>query len=85
MKNRSMVFAAGLILAAVAAASAQSKEAAPAHPSVEVVFVLDTTGSMGGLIEGAKQRIWAIANEIAKGRPAPEGQDGPGRLSRQGR
>ncbi len=41
------------------------------RPSVEVVFVIDTTSSMGGLIEGAKQRIWAIANEIAKGRPAP--------------
>jgi Mg-chelatase subunit ChlD len=43
-----------------------------ARPSVEVVFVIDTTSSMGGLIEGAKQRIWAIANEIAKGRPAPK-------------
>lgn len=42
-----------------------------ARPSVEVVFVIDTTSSMGGLIEGAKQRIWSIANEIAKGRPAP--------------
>ncbi len=43
-----------------------------ARPSVEVVFVIDTTSSMGGLIEGAKQRIWGIANEIAKGRPAPK-------------
>lgn len=25
--------------------------------TLEMVFVLDTTGSMGGLIEGAKQRI----------------------------
>lgn len=32
--------------------------------AVEVVFVLDTTGSMGGLIEGAKAKIWHIANEI---------------------
>uniref|UniRef100_A0A2A4YV97 VWFA domain-containing protein n=1 Tax=OCS116 cluster bacterium TaxID=2030921 RepID=A0A2A4YV97_9PROT len=31
---------------------------------VEVVFVLDTTGSMGGLLEGAKSKIWYIANEI---------------------
>lgn len=41
----------------------------PAHMQqqkqiVEVVFVLDTTGSMGGLIEGAKNKIWHIANEI---------------------
>ncbi len=27
---------------------------------LEMVFVLDTTGSMGGLIDGAKQRIWGI-------------------------
>lgn len=32
---------------------------------VEVAFVLDTTGSMSGLIEGAKQKIWSIANQLA--------------------
>lgn len=26
--------------------------------TLEMVFVIDTTGSMGGLIEGAKQKIW---------------------------
>ncbi len=41
-------------------------------PRVEVVFVLDSTGSMGGLIEGAKQKIWSIANTIARGTPTPE-------------
>jgi Mg-chelatase subunit ChlD len=41
-------------------------------PKIEVCFVLDTTGSMGGLIEGAKQKIWSIANEIASAKPAPE-------------
>ena len=41
-------------------------------PLVEVVFCLDTTGSMGGLIEGAKQKIWSIANQIVMGRPVPE-------------
>lgn len=41
-------------------------------PKVEVVFVLDTTGSMGGLIEGAKQKIWSIATTIAQAQPAPE-------------
>ncbi|PHR60334.1 MAG: hypothetical protein COA47_08020 [Robiginitomaculum sp.] len=34
------------------------------YKNVEVAFVLDTTGSMSGLIEGAKQKIWSIANEI---------------------
>lgn len=31
---------------------------------LEMVFVLDTTGSMGSLIDGAKQRIWGIVNEV---------------------
>ena len=33
-------------------------------PTMEMVFVLDTTGSMGGLLTGAKQRIWGIVNEV---------------------
>lgn len=35
-----------------------------APPRIEVVFVLDTTGSMSGLIDGAKKKIWAIASDI---------------------
>ncbi|MCI0638045.1 MAG: VWA domain-containing protein [Gemmataceae bacterium] len=42
-----------------------------ARPHVEVVFCLDTTGSMGGLINAAKQRIWTISNQIAGGNPTP--------------
>jgi Mg-chelatase subunit ChlD len=41
------------------------------RPNVEVVFCLDTTGSMSGLIGAAKQKIWAISNQIASGKPAP--------------
>ncbi len=60
------------LVAAVLMSGVFAKAAeAPSRPSVEVVFVLDTTSSMGGLIEGAKQRIWSIANEIAKGKPGP--------------
>ncbi len=44
----------------------------PKTPKVEVLFLLDTTGSMGGLIQGAKEKIWSIANEIAAGNPKPE-------------
>src|SRR5258705_9729469 len=39
--------------------------------SLEMVFVLDTTGSMGGLIEGAKQRIWGIVNEVMQSESRP--------------
>jgi hypothetical protein len=34
------------------------------RPLIEVVFVLDTTGSMGPLIEGAKRKIWSIATTL---------------------
>ena len=40
-----------------------------ARPAVEVAFVLDTTGSMGGLIEGAKRKIWSIATAIVDSNP----------------
>ena len=40
-----------------------------AKPAVEVAFVLDTTGSMGGLIEGAKRKIWSIATAIVDSNP----------------
>jgi len=42
---------------------------AVAKPTVEVAFVLDTTGSMGGLIEGAKRKIWSIASAIVDSNP----------------
>jgi von Willebrand factor type A domain len=43
-----------------------------AAPRIEVAFVLDTTGSMGGLIDGAKRKIWSIARRIGEGRPRPD-------------
>ncbi len=43
-----------------------------AHPKVDVVFVLDTTGSMGGLIQTAKEKIWSIATSMASAQPTPE-------------
>jgi Mg-chelatase subunit ChlD len=46
--------------------------AAPERPVIEVVFVLDTTGSMSGLIDGAKRKIWSIANQMASGSPTPD-------------
>ncbi|MDH3900143.1 MAG: VWA domain-containing protein [Gammaproteobacteria bacterium] len=39
---------------------------------IDVVFVLDTTGSMGGLIQAAKEKIWSIATTMASAQSAPE-------------
>ena len=65
------------ILFLAAAPAAVSPAASPTNPvrpgpRVEVAFVLDTTGSMGGLIDGAKRKIWAIARRIGEGRPRPD-------------
>jgi len=61
------------IIACVLAGSAIIHAETPAEPrpSVEVTFVLDSTGSMGGLIEGAKEKIWTIANSIIARDPKP--------------
>jgi hypothetical protein len=45
---------------------------ASARPIVEVAFVLDTTGSMARLIEGAKRKIWSIATSIVDCSPDAE-------------
>lgn len=39
---------------------------------IDVVFALDTTGSMSGLIQTAKEKIWSIASSMAQAKPAPE-------------
>jgi hypothetical protein len=64
----SSIAIAAAFLAIVSAAGAQNQKG----PVVEVAFVLDSTGSMGGLIEGAKRKIWSIANSIADWNPSPE-------------
>src|SRR5688572_8852926 len=38
---------------------------------VDLVIALDVSGSMEGLIESAKQRLWDITNELAQARPVP--------------
>lgn len=50
---------------------AKSKRLASSKSKIDVVFVLDTTGSMSGLIHAAKEKIWAIANTIAKAEGSP--------------
>jgi Mg-chelatase subunit ChlD len=69
---------AGLLGATAWAAQVRTPDDLPHHPpgvppdtseqthTIEAVFVLDTTGSMSGLIEGAKQKIWSLANEMAQ-------------------
>jgi uncharacterized protein YegL len=54
------------------ATSVPAQAVVPSGQKIEVVFVLDTTGSMGGLIETAKEKIWSIATTLAQADQAPE-------------
>ena len=62
---------AALIAADKPTDKAASGKAEAEPPRIEVCFVLDTTGSMSGLIEGAKRKVWAIANGIVATDPTP--------------
>src|SRR5688500_1430214 len=72
--------AASLVISPFALAMDPPKLAAPVaaavvpadKPRVDVVFCIDRSGSMGGVIETAKQKVWSIVNEIAKAKPSPE-------------
>jgi hypothetical protein len=80
---RGLSIVATLLIASAAPAVALADEAAPAaarvaapsaaeRPRVDVVFCIDCSGSMGGVIETAKQKVWSIVNEVAKARPTPQ-------------
>jgi Mg-chelatase subunit ChlD len=49
-----------------------TQEAMEERPQVEVVFALDTTGSMSALIAAAKEKIWSIASTLATAEPTPD-------------
>ncbi len=68
-RSAAVLAVATLLTGAVRAQDRPQKQAD--RPHVEVVFVLDTTSSMTGLIDAAKQKIWAISNQIAGGKPTP--------------
>jgi hypothetical protein len=72
---RAVVPALLVVMSAVAPVAASPDPrtfAAGSRPIVEVAFVLDTTGSMSRLIEGAKRKIWSIATAIVDENPAAE-------------
>jgi Mg-chelatase subunit ChlD len=65
-----------LLAAPAAARDVLPSKAAPVAPearrTVDLVICLDTSGSMTGLIESAKQKLWAVVNELATARPRPK-------------
>lgn len=55
----------GAAPAKVAAVPADDK------PHIDIVVCFDCSGSMGPVIETAKQKVWAIVNQTAKAKPSP--------------
>lgn len=43
----------------------------PERRDVDVVLCLDTSGSMQGLIDSARARLWDVVNSLAQARPTP--------------
>jgi len=88
MKNKTFKprFAALALIAATAAGIAafpaiRQAQAIPNIPPavtqaedrrIEVVFILDTTSSMSGLIQAAKEKIWSIASTMASAQQNPD-------------
>ncbi len=58
---------------APAVASAGTPVTPPeARPVVELAICLDISGSMDGLIDSAKARLWSIVNDLATAKPVPQ-------------
>ncbi len=68
MKTTSLLLALTLAAGLVARASAAAPEA---ERPIDLVICLDTSNSMDGLINAAKQKLWDIVNELAKAKPKP--------------
>jgi len=56
---------------AITTAGNSTAVASQSH-QIEVVFILDTTSSMSGLIQAAKEKIWSIATTMASAEQAPD-------------
>src|SRR5436190_20947101 len=44
----------------------------PAPKQIDIVLCIDTSGSMDGLIDSAKRKVWTLVNDLAKIEPTPE-------------
>src|SRR5262245_48166271 len=57
---------------AEAAKARAAAAAAKGQPIVECAICLDTSGSMQGLIDTARARIWDVVSDLATAKPAPQ-------------
>lgn len=55
-----------------AAPGSDAPAAAAERVIVDLAILLDTSGSMNGLLDAARQRLWAIVNDFATASPLPD-------------
>jgi hypothetical protein len=60
------------ITPALPASELQEKADRTARPKMQIVFLLDATGSMSGLIGAAKEKIWSITSSLSQSEPVPD-------------
>lgn len=61
-----------LLLAGLAFLPTVTLGAPPTAKPVDIVLCIDTSGSMDGLIDSAKRKVWTLVNNLAKIEPTPE-------------
>src|SRR3954462_15791841 len=74
MKYRGIALLAGLaLLSPLSPGPAPADEQAKPEQAkdIDLVICLDTSNSMDGLIEAAKQKLWALVNTMARAKPTP--------------
>ncbi len=74
MKRTSALILTVVLAAAVSfGADEKAPTTRPADQArhVDLAICLDTSGSMTGLIDSAKQKLWAVVNELATAEPKP--------------
>jgi hypothetical protein len=71
MTKLNVLLAAGLLLAVLPAGAQEIEATKREPPVVDLAICLDTSGSMSGLINSARTKIWAIVNDLALAKPTP--------------
>jgi hypothetical protein len=60
-----------LVLGLPARADEEAPPARAEPTAVDLVLCLDTSGSMEGLIDGARRKLWSVVSELATAKPTP--------------
>jgi hypothetical protein len=73
MKHLAKLVGAALLLGAVALGQqpGAAQDPKPAAKNIDLCICLDISGSMNGLVDSARAKLWDIVNELARIKPAP--------------